>query len=136
MKWCFFSGRMGTLSSYFIAYQLELIVSASISLLTVGTLRLRDWDSARSPPVLRVAVAVFLAVLGGILALRYLNGAMCGLALTLLATIALTVFLLERRPLFSLAFFSAFLEALLVCLLIWGLVVFVGYFSGDTGLSL
>ena len=128
---------MGNLSFVLSAYQFELIVSASISLLAVAAVRLRDSDSEdddRSPPVFRTAIVVFFSVLGSILALRHLGGVECGVALTFLATIILTVMFLERRSLFSMAFFSAFLRALMVCLLIWGLVVIVGYFCGDTDL--
>jgi hypothetical protein len=128
---------LGNLSFVLSAYQLELIVSASVSLVTVAAIRLRDWDSGsvnRSPPILRAAIVMFFAVLGSILALRHFGGVECGLALTLFATIALTIIFLERQRLFSMAFISAFLKALMVCLMIWGLVVVVRYFCGDTDL--
>jgi hypothetical protein len=129
---------LDNLSLILASYQLELIVSATLSLLTASTLKLRDLDAekARSPPLVRTVLVMFLAVLGSIVALRHFTGPMCGVALTFFATIAMTVVLVGNRPLLSTAFISAFSRALMVCVLIWGGVVVLRYFSGDMDLGI
>ncbi len=115
------------MSSVLAAYHLELIVSATLSLLAVVAVRFREATPesiAHAPPMLRTAIVSFFAVLGSILALRDLDEVAGGLAVTVLAALALANFVVARRPLISVAFVSAFLKAFLGCLLIWWVVIF------------
>lgn len=131
-------GGSSKLSSVLAAYHLELIVSATLSLLAVVAVRFREATPesiAHAPPMLRTAIVSFFAVLGSILALRDLDEVAGGLAVTALAALALANFVLSRRPLISAAFVSAFLKAFLGCLLIWWVVAVAIYFCGDTHLQ-